>query len=61
MVDGRRATTHWRNAERFRRRHPEVRLDPDSPLHRRGALLASAGSARRLVIQRQALPFKAGV
>lgn len=29
LLQGRRATTHWRSAERFRELHPGVRLDPE--------------------------------
>lgn len=29
LLDGRRATTHWRNAEQLKRRFPAVDVDPD--------------------------------
>ncbi|MBQ1067220.1 DJ-1/PfpI family protein, partial [Micromonospora sp. D75] len=29
LLDGRRATTHWRYADLLARRHPAVRVDPD--------------------------------
>jgi AraC family transcriptional activator FtrA len=48
LLDGRPATTHWRYAERFRRRHPGVRLDPDVLYIDDGAVLTSAGSAAGL-------------
>lgn len=48
LLDGRPATTHWRYADRFRRRHPEVGLDPDVLYIDDGPLLTSAGSAAGL-------------
>lgn len=43
LLDGRRATTHWDAAERFRQRYPEVRLDAERMFVRDGALWTSAG------------------
>ncbi|SCL65072.1 helix-turn-helix domain-containing protein [Micromonospora peucetia] len=48
LLTGRRATTHWRYAERFRRRHPGVALDPDVLYVDDGVVLTSAGSAAGL-------------
>ncbi|GAA3163684.1 helix-turn-helix domain-containing protein [Nonomuraea salmonea] len=48
LLDGRRATTHWRYADRFRQRHPTVDLDPDVLYIDDGPLLTSAGSAAGL-------------
>ncbi|MEV4570032.1 helix-turn-helix domain-containing protein [Nonomuraea sp. NPDC049419] len=48
LLDGRRATTHWRYADRFRQRHPAVDLDPDVLYTDDGPLLTSAGSAAGL-------------
>src|SRR3569833_3946169 len=45
LLDGRPATTHWGEAERFRLRHPEVRLDPDVLFVDDGDVLTSAGAA----------------
>ncbi|QMU66940.1 helix-turn-helix domain-containing protein [Streptacidiphilus sp. P02-A3a] len=45
LLDGRRATTHWRYAETLRRRHPLVEVDPDVLYVDHGRLLTSAGSA----------------
>ncbi len=44
-LDGRRATTHWKSAEQFRRFFPAVRLDPDVLYVDEGELLTSAGEA----------------
>ncbi len=44
-LDGRRATTHWRSAERFREFFPAVDLDPDVLYVDEGDLLTSAGEA----------------
>ncbi|MFC4001187.1 GlxA family transcriptional regulator [Prauserella oleivorans] len=44
-LDGRRATTHWMSAERFRRLFPRVRLDPDVLYTDEGDVLTSAGEA----------------
>ncbi|MHC0431297.1 helix-turn-helix domain-containing protein [Streptomyces sp. O3] len=45
LLDGRRATTHWRWAGLLRSRHPEVAVDP-SPLYvDNGDVLTGAGSA----------------
>jgi AraC family transcriptional activator FtrA len=48
LLNGRRATTHWRYAEKFRHRYPDVQLDPDVLYIDDGALLTSAGSAAGL-------------
>src|SRR5690349_17309598 len=29
LLDGKRATTHWRYTERLRARHPSIRIEPD--------------------------------
>lgn len=43
LLDGRRATTHWSAAERFRLRYPHVRLDADRMFVRDGNVWTSAG------------------
>ncbi|HWV87271.1 MAG TPA: transcriptional regulator FtrA [Capillimicrobium sp.] len=45
LLDGRRATTHWRYADELRRRHPAVAVDPDVLYVDEGDVLTSAGSA----------------
>ena len=45
LLNGRRATTHWRYVERLRARHPEVRVEPDVLYVDDGDILTSAGSA----------------
>ncbi|MDG4820670.1 DJ-1/PfpI family protein [Asanoa sp. WMMD1127] len=45
LLDGRQATTHWAYAERFRRFHPTVDLDPGVLFVDDGDLLTSAGVA----------------
>ncbi|MFJ3669305.1 GlxA family transcriptional regulator [Streptomyces sp. NPDC090106] len=45
FLDGRRATTHWQVTEHFRRRHPQVELDPDVLFVHDGRILTSAGAA----------------
>lgn len=45
LLDGRRATTHWAHAKRFRRLHPRVDLDPDVLFVDDGDILTSAGVA----------------
>ncbi|WP_067813288.1 GlxA family transcriptional regulator [Actinomadura kijaniata] len=45
LLDGRPAATHWNEAERFRRRFPDVRLDPDVLFVDDGDLLTAAGAA----------------
>jgi transcriptional regulator GlxA family with amidase domain len=45
LLDGRPATTHWAHAERFRRRYPRVKLDPDVLFVDDGDVLTSAGIA----------------
>jgi AraC family transcriptional regulator, transcriptional activator FtrA len=44
LLDGRRATTHWMYAERLRRRHPRVLVDPDVLYVADGRVLTSAGT-----------------
>jgi transcriptional regulator GlxA family with amidase domain len=48
LLDGRRATTHWRDIAELRRRHPRVELDPDVLYIDGGNLLTSAGVAAGL-------------
>ncbi|MFF0173836.1 transcriptional regulator FtrA [Micromonospora profundi] len=48
ILDGRRATTHWRYAELLARRYPRVQVDPDVLYLDDGHLLTSAGSAAGL-------------
>lgn len=45
VLDGRRATTHWAHAHRFRRRFPQVDLQPDVLFVDDGDVLTSAGVA----------------
>ena len=45
LLDGKRATTHWRYADRFRARFPQVTLEPDVLYVDEGQVLTSAGSA----------------
>jgi transcriptional regulator GlxA family with amidase domain len=48
LLDGLRATTHWRYAEDFARRFPQVTVDPDVLYVDNGAVITSAGSAAGL-------------
>jgi AraC family transcriptional activator FtrA len=48
LLDGKRATTHWRYTERFAKRFPRVELVPDVLYVDEGQLLTSAGSAAGL-------------
>ena len=48
LLDGLRATTHWRNAEHFQRTYPQVRVDPDVLFVDEGHILTSAGVAAGL-------------
>ena len=45
LLDGRPATTHWRDVEHFRRNFPAVLLDPDVLFVDDGDVLTSAGVA----------------
>jgi transcriptional regulator GlxA family with amidase domain len=45
LLDDRRATTHWRTAEEFQRRHPSVQVDPNVLYVDDGNVLTSAGAA----------------
>jgi AraC family transcriptional activator FtrA len=48
LLDGKRATTHWRHSEALQRRYPKVRVDPDVLYIDEGQVLTSAGSAAGL-------------
>jgi AraC family transcriptional activator FtrA len=48
LLDGRRATTHWRYADLLRRRYPTVSVDPDVLYIDDHDVLTSAGSAAGL-------------
>jgi AraC family transcriptional activator FtrA len=48
LLDGRRATTHWRYADALAARFPRVRVEPDVLYVDEGSLLTSAGSAAAL-------------
>ncbi|KQW07059.1 MULTISPECIES: helix-turn-helix domain-containing protein [Streptomyces] len=45
LLDGRRATTHWQLAGRFRSMFPHIDLDPDVLFVDDGSILTSAGAA----------------
>ena len=45
LLDGRRATTHWRSSDRFRELYPSVALDPNVLYIDEGDVLTSAGEA----------------
>src|SRR6185503_13956565 len=45
LLDGRRATTHWRHTERLARLFPKVRVEPDVLYVDEGNVMTSAGSA----------------
>ncbi|WP_245182190.1 GlxA family transcriptional regulator [Streptomyces montanisoli] len=45
LLDGRRATTHWALADRFRELFPRVEVDPDVLFVDHGDVLTSAGAA----------------
>lgn len=48
LLNGKRATTHWRYAERFKARFPEVSYEDNVLFTREGNLACSAGSAAAL-------------
>src|SRR5437016_5431915 len=43
LLDGRRATTHWRRTRHFLSAYPEVKLEPDRIFVRDGNIWSSAG------------------
>jgi transcriptional regulator GlxA family with amidase domain len=43
LLDGRKATTHWRQVDRFARRYPAVAVQPDALYVRDGNIVTSAG------------------
>jgi AraC family transcriptional regulator, transcriptional activator FtrA len=45
LLNGRRATTHWRYAEELHSKHPGIRVEPDVLYVDEGRILTSAGSA----------------
>jgi AraC family transcriptional activator FtrA len=45
LLDGKRATTHWRYAERLAARFPKIRVEPDVLYIDEGRVMTSAGSA----------------
>lgn len=48
VLDGRRATTHWRYADELARRYPRIEVDPGALYVDEGPVLTSAGSAAGL-------------
>lgn len=48
LLDGRRATTHWRYTDRLQARFPRIQVDPDVLYVDGGQVLTSAGSAAGL-------------
>ncbi|WP_405550568.1 GlxA family transcriptional regulator [Streptomyces sp. NBC_01171] len=43
LLDGRRATTHWKIADELAARHPKTRVEPDAIYVRDGSVYTSAG------------------
>jgi AraC family transcriptional activator FtrA len=48
LLDGKRATTHWRYVDRLRARYPKIQVEPDVLYVDEGSILTSAGSAAGL-------------
>ncbi len=48
LLDGRRATTHWRYAAQLALAYPDIRVEPDVLYVDEGEILTSAGSAAAL-------------
>src|ERR1700729_2465174 len=48
LLDGRRATTHWRYAEALQRRYPKISVDANVLYVDEGSILTSTGSAAGL-------------
>jgi AraC family transcriptional activator FtrA len=48
LLDGRRATTHWKYVEQLRARHPLIQVEPNALYIDEGQVLSSAGSAAGL-------------
>lgn len=48
LLDGRRATTHWRASALLSQRYPEVEVDPDALYIDEGSIVTSAGAAAGL-------------
>lgn len=48
VLDGQRATTHWRYAERLARRYPQIAVQPDDLYVDNGQVITAAGSAAGL-------------
>jgi len=48
ILDGKRATTHWRYVEKLASRYPAIRVEPQSLYVDEGQVLTSAGSAAGL-------------
>lgn len=49
LLDGRRATTHWSEAETLAREHPEVDVDPNVLYVDNGDIATSAGAAAGII------------
>ena len=45
LLDGKRATTHWRYVDALRSQYPQIRVEPDVLYIDEGRILTSAGSA----------------
>ena len=48
VLDGKRATTHWRYADEMARMHPRIEVDPDVLYVQSGTIITSAGTAAGL-------------
>jgi AraC family transcriptional activator FtrA len=48
VLDGQRATTHWRYAERLAQRYPQIEVQPDHLYVDNGQVITAAGSAAGL-------------
>jgi AraC family transcriptional activator FtrA len=48
LLDGKRATTHWRYVDRLRAKYPTIQVEPDVLYVDEGSILTSAGSAAGL-------------